>query len=1177
MKIKLVLSLLTLLLWSSSYAQISFGNPIPNDPFYSYGSPRDMAIMGNDLYYFHIKNEGTSFSRLHVDKYEQSNSTWYRIDSTQIIPDLDTLQVHVKNNVAYCMTSADPFAGGSEFRLFKYALNSNQIQVAFSSMPIYQTSPFNLLEMNWVYDLGTGTDEHYVLYNSGPSNISFLKYGPTLAQPQMLDVTTVINPIISAYNGSLLQLYSDNSNVFIYAKKNPSGVASRMVIAKSAIVGGSFAYSANGSDGIITYGPTVTTPDVLNLSGIVHGDKTTSSGYLVVDATVNTAEYNIDMMSASFTLTAENFSPINTNAGAFGVESTPGFSYIACEFFDGTANAINVLRKDLSGTNTFVPMLNPNTPSGSIFTYKYGIVSALSEDTKHVGLDYYLSTVHNVQIFSEKPSLIGITNTPNTGLCIGVNSVLFDDYQIKDADGDVVRIANFLNPINLGGITAEYLYTEFGISHFKIYGTILSAGTISSFDINATDGYVFNTLSSGTVPASSTVINPLLVQFTSPTLKFCDNETNLSLSQFVTYPNGNFSLNSLPVISGFADVPNLPLIGTIDYSIDISGCLYSITGNYVVVDAPIMTVSSLTPSCLNIGSISANVTGGTGVYSYLWNNGIQTWDLGLNVVPGNYTCMVTDGNNCKATGTALYVPLEYAIVNSGTQPPCPTSTNGTILLTVTNLGTTTDVTSQCTIVWNNGMSGPSLSGLSAGTYVASVITPTGCEVIYTVDLIAQQVSPTINFATVSQPTCGGSNGLISINVVPSGTYTYAWTNSASTSNAAASLPYGNYTVTISNAGCSYSKSMDLNEQGSLIIDATVTNSGCQNTDGRIDLTLTPSATAPTATVAQTFWSNGEFTPFLTGINAGTYSVIATSNFGCHSVKTMNVGTRPPLEQPICMVTVDTATTTNLVVWEKVETYGIDYYKIYREDLSAGIFGKIDTVQYSNLSVFNDVIAGADDRSWRYRVSAVNTCGVEGPISVAQKTIHLTTTYAGSTATLFWDQYEGFGLVGYKIFRYDGTNWTEIATTASSVITTTDNFSLAGISASVVDYFVAVNLASPCAPTLGKANDYNYTRSNKERGITNEGNGTGNSSNSLQPVTNNSFHLYPNPTHDELTLSLSDFAAENITYTIYDQTGKVVQQGVNTGVTTQISLKQLSQGFYYFEVATNPTLIKLIKN
>ena len=68
---------------------------------------------------------------------------------------------------------------------------------------------------------------------------------------------------------------------------------------------------------------------------------------------------------------------------------------------------------------------------------------------------------------------------------------------------------------------------------------------------------------------------------------------------------------------------------------------------------PINSMNSLSTSCNggNDGSTYVTAAGGTGSYSYLWDNG-QTTDTAYNLTAGDYIVTVTDANGCTATDTA---------------------------------------------------------------------------------------------------------------------------------------------------------------------------------------------------------------------------------------------------------------------------------------------------------------------------------------------------------------------------------------------------------------------------------------------------------------------------------------------------------------------------------------------
>lgn len=135
--------------------------------------------------------------------------------------------------------------------------------------------------------------------------------------------------------------------------------------------------------------------------------------------------------------------------------------------------------------------------------------------------------------------------------------------------------------------------------------------------------------------------------------------------------------------------------------------------------------------------------------------------------------------------------------------------------------------------------------------------------------------------------------------------------------------------------------------------------------------------------------------------------------------------------PICMVGVDSTSTNNLIVWDKPITTNIDSFIIYRE-ITVNNFQPIGSVHYSDLSEFYDVSPEADpnNKSYKYKIAILDSCGNEGGLSDQHKTIHLTaTTDSNDDPLLQWNDYEGFTFSIYRIlFDSTGNNsWTEVGT------------------------------------------------------------------------------------------------------------------------------------------------------
>jgi gliding motility-associated-like protein len=90
---------------------------------------------------------------------------------------------------------------------------------------------------------------------------------------------------------------------------------------------------------------------------------------------------------------------------------------------------------------------------------------------------------------------------------------------------------------------------------------------------------------------------------------------------------------------------------------DSYGCIKSGSVN-ITEPQPISLASSVNPaSCpdSNDGSINLTITGGTSPYTVLWSDGLSVQNRS-GLIPGNYTAVVTDQNNC---GESIAVNVEF--------------------------------------------------------------------------------------------------------------------------------------------------------------------------------------------------------------------------------------------------------------------------------------------------------------------------------------------------------------------------------------------------------------------------------------------------------------------------------------------------------------------------------------
>ena len=124
------------------------------------------------------------------------------------------------------------------------------------------------------------------------------------------------------------------------------------------------------------------------------------------------------------------------------------------------------------------------------------------------------------------------------------------------------------------------------------------------------------------------------------------------------------------------------------------------------------------------GIIDLSVIGGTGPYTYSWNNGIYITQDIFNVVAGVYSVVVTDFNNCVSSSSYTVTQPASALNAASTSNPvtCYDGTNGSASVSV-NGGTV-----PYTYLWSNGATTANLNGLQAGDYSVQIIDNNGCSV-----------------------------------------------------------------------------------------------------------------------------------------------------------------------------------------------------------------------------------------------------------------------------------------------------------------------------------------------------------------------------------------------------------------------------------------------------------------
>ena len=253
-----------------------------------------------------------------------------------------------------------------------------------------------------------------------------------------------------------------------------------------------------------------------------------------------------------------------------------------------------------------------------------------------------------------------------------------------------------------------------------------------------------------------------------------------------------------------------------------------------------------------------------------------------------------------------------------------------------------------------------------------------------------------------------------------------------------------------------------------------------------------------------------------------------------------------------MVGLDSLTNNIRLVWEKPLTTAIDSFYIYKESNVADVYTQIGSRAYDSLSIWIDPISNPAVQSYRYKITAFDTCVAETPLSDFHKTIHLTINQGvGGAWNLIWSHYEGINFGSYKIYR--GTSLSNVAlltTIQSNLNSYTDLNPPTGL----VYYQIEIINPNNCSPT--KSINYSSSKSNI----------TSNGQNDLLVITSDYISIFPNPTTSKITVK-SSLELIGKEFTIYDQLGKEVMSGLITSEETEIDLSNISERVYLFKAGT----------
>jgi large repetitive protein len=279
----------------------------------------------------------------------------------------------------------------------------------------------------------------------------------------------------------------------------------------------------------------------------------------------------------------------------------------------------------------------------------------------------------------------------------------------------------------------------------------------------------------------------------------------------------------------------------------------------------------------NTGSATASGIDGTAPYQYLWDDNTTTTATNVTLNVGSHTVLVTDASGCTKIATITIIePTALSASITNTNSHCG---QGDGTATVSGAG----ATAPYTYLWeDNTTTTATITTLLAGVHTVIVTDANLCSTIVSTT-ITDTALPVVATQTATNPTCNGlCNGAwICVTQPLGGTYTYLFSDPASTTNTTGNLPNicaGTYTVTATDAfGCTATASETLTEPALLV--ATISNPInplCARTP-----TGSATASATGGTAAYSFVWDSPFTGATpNNLDANTHTVTVTDANAC---------------------------------------------------------------------------------------------------------------------------------------------------------------------------------------------------------------------------------------------------------------------------------------------------------
>jgi len=391
--------------------------------------------------------------------------------------------------------------------------------------------------------------------------------------------------------------------------------------------------------------------------------------------------------------------------------------------------------------------------------------------------------------------------------------------------------------------------------------------------------------------ALATLVNPLpvpVIVANGPT-SFCQGgSVVLSAGNWVTYAWSTAEMDSSIVVTS-----------TGAYTVqvmDTNLCLGTSAPFSISVDSnPTLATTATNANCVGgaDGTATVSASGGTGPYTYSWNDGnSQTDSVATGLSSGTYTVTVQDVNGCAAIDSASVMepttPLAVSVTN--VDADCNGGSNGS----ATGVGS--GGTMPYSFQWDDPafQTTDTAQGLTAGMYTVVITDANGCTWMDT-GFVSEPAAVSGVISSTAISCNGGQDGSAAI-VAQGGVppYNFLW-DGGQTDPVIISLDAGTYGVTVTDAnGCQSTDIVNVTEPAILILVVSETAVTCGGISNGMATVVASGGNPP----YNYLWDDGQTTSVAVGLGGGLVSVDVVDSKGCNA----SIGTSITASLPVTSIT-----------------------------------------------------------------------------------------------------------------------------------------------------------------------------------------------------------------------------------------------------------------------------------